>query len=83
MATITHESPYHERRLVERRRLSQTLVLRGADGLRVSWGGIWGGVLCAVGLLAWRLTLVGMMVRQYPWLYERSGALSWRTKSSA
>jgi hypothetical protein len=51
MATITHESPYHERRLLERRRLSQTLVLRGAEGLRVSWGGIWGGVLCAVGLL--------------------------------
>lgn len=51
MATITHESPYHERRLLERRRLSQTLVLRGTDGLRVSWGGIWGGVLCAVGLL--------------------------------
>jgi hypothetical protein len=51
MATITHETPYHERRLQERRRLSQSLVLRGADGLRVSWGGIWGGVLCAVGLL--------------------------------
>jgi hypothetical protein len=51
MATITHETPYHERRLQERRRISQSLVLRGADGLRVSWGGIWGGVLCAVGLL--------------------------------
>jgi hypothetical protein len=40
-------------------------------------------VLCAVGLLAWQLTLVGMMVRQYPWLYERSGPLNWRSKSSA
>jgi hypothetical protein len=40
-------------------------------------------VLCGVGLLAWRLTLVGMMVHQYPWLYERSGPLTWRAKGGA
>jgi hypothetical protein len=51
MATVVHENPYHERRSQERRRLSHYLAMRGTDGLRVSWGGIFGGVLCAVGLL--------------------------------
>jgi hypothetical protein len=31
-----------------------------------------------VGLIAWRATLTSQMVRQYPWLYARSGPLSWR-----
>ena len=45
MATVVHENPYHERRTQERRRLSHYLAMRGTDGLRVSWGGIFGGVL--------------------------------------
>jgi len=49
MASVV--SPYHERRSAERRRLAYPSILRGADGMRVSWGGVWGGVLVAVGLL--------------------------------
>jgi hypothetical protein len=31
-----------------------------------------------VGLLSWRTTRAGLMVRQYPWLYARTGPLTWR-----
>lgn len=51
MASAVHESPYHDRRSQERRRLSSYFAIRDADGLRVSWGGIFAGVLSAVGLL--------------------------------
>jgi len=44
-------TPYHDRRTVERRKLSYSPMVASGDGLRVSWGGIWGGVLAAVGLL--------------------------------
>lgn len=30
--------------------------------------------------LAFRVTRVGQMVRQYPWLYEREGPLKWRPR---
>ena len=36
------------------------------------------GVLVFIGLLAWQATRTAQMVRQYPWLYVRSSALSWR-----
>lgn len=51
MASVVHEPPYHDRRIQERRRLSRPIAVRAAEGVRVSWGGIFGGVLCAVGLL--------------------------------
>lgn len=51
MASVVHETPYHDRRIQERRRLSRPIGVRAAEGVRVSWGGIFGGVLCAVGLL--------------------------------
>jgi hypothetical protein len=53
MATVLGESPYAERRTGERRRIvSSTLVRAGGfDGLRVSWGGVWGGVLVTMGSL--------------------------------
>jgi hypothetical protein len=35
-----------------------------------------------VALFAYRLTLARKMVTQYPWLYERSGPLSWRERSA-
>lgn len=38
-------------------------------------------VICAVALLAYRVTLARKMVAQYPWLYERTGPLGWRAKS--
>ncbi|HEX6841775.1 MAG TPA: hypothetical protein VF113_09595 [Stellaceae bacterium] len=37
-------------------------------------------LLLALTLLAYRLTLVRGMVRQYPWLYETAGPLSWRRR---
>jgi hypothetical protein len=39
--------------------------------------------LLAAGTLSWRITRVNQMVRQYPWLYQRAGLLSWRTRSAA
>ncbi len=50
MATVIDPSQFHERRNAERRRIAHPLLLR-ADGVRVSWGGIWGGVLVALGVL--------------------------------
>ena len=38
------------------------------------------GITAAM-LLAYRITLARKMVRQYPWLYEPAGALSWKDKS--
>lgn len=38
-------------------------------------------ILIAMALLGYRLTRVKQMVRQYGWLYERSGLLSWREKA--
>jgi len=43
-------TPYHDRRTHERRRIAYP-GLFGAEGMRVSWGGILGGVLVAVGTL--------------------------------
>lgn len=37
-------------------------------------------ILIIMALLGYRLTRVKQMVRQYGWLYERSGPLSWREK---
>ncbi|HEY9531712.1 MAG TPA: hypothetical protein VIQ55_09985 [Burkholderiales bacterium] len=55
MASIPHPqhsatSPHHERRTGERRHGFYAALLRG-EGSKVSWGGIFGGVLVAVGLL--------------------------------
>ena len=33
-----------------------------------------------VGSLAFRMTRTTQMVRQYPWAYERTGPLSWRSR---
>ncbi len=35
-------------------------------------------VLLALALTAFRVTQVSKMVRQYPWLYARSGPFAWR-----
>jgi hypothetical protein len=37
-------------------------------------------VLILAAMLGYRLTRVRQMTSQYPWLYERSGPLSWREK---
>ena len=64
MASVAGTNPFADRRSVERRRLAYPPVqnaLLGADGLRVSWGGIWGGVLSATGLLM-LLTALGVAI---------------------
>jgi hypothetical protein len=35
-------------------------------------------IFIVIGMLAWRTTRAGQMVRQYPWLYARNGPLGWR-----
>jgi hypothetical protein len=37
--------------------------------------------LVAVGALSWRMTRAGQMAKQYHWLYERNGLVSWRGRS--
>ncbi len=37
-------------------------------------------VLLVIGTIAYRFTLARQMVSQYYWLYEKSGAFSWRAK---
>ena len=40
-------------------------------------------VLVAATSLGYRLTQVSKMVRQYPWLYERTGPFNWRSKAAS
>lgn len=54
MASVPGHSPYVERRTGERRRFAVPpagALARGLEGMRVSWGGVWGGVLVATGAL--------------------------------
>lgn len=60
MATVARDNPYHDRRVAERRRIAYPAVLR-ADGMRVSWGGVFGGVLVALGFLL-LMTALGVAV---------------------
>jgi hypothetical protein len=60
MATITPQTPYHDRRIAERRRVAYAALPR-ADGMRVSWGGVFGGVLVALGFLL-LMTALGVAV---------------------
>lgn len=59
MATYSTGIP--ERRAAERRRDFYPAMLRGFEGLRVSWGGVWGGVLVAMGLFL-LMTALGVAV---------------------
>jgi len=38
--------------------------------------------LVAVGSIAFRMTRVRQMARQYPWLYEQTGPFSWRERGA-
>src|SRR5690606_23493957 len=60
MATVAEQRPMQERRYHERRRGWPSPFAR-ADGMKVSWGGIVGGVLVALGLLM-LLTSLGLAV---------------------
>jgi hypothetical protein len=63
MASVMGESPYAERRTGERRRVAFAPLERGGgfDGLRVSWGGVWAGVLVTMGSLI-LLTALGVAI---------------------
>jgi hypothetical protein len=37
-------------------------------------------VIIVIGVFSYRLMLAHKMSNQYPWLYERTGLLSWRTR---
>jgi hypothetical protein len=39
--------------------------------------------IIVIALLAYRITLARKMVQQYPWLYQRSGLLSWRQRAGS
>ena len=60
MATIVRDTPYHDRRTAERRRIAYPAMLR-AEGMRVSWGGVFAGVLVALGFLL-LMTALGVAV---------------------
>ena len=45
------ENLHGERRIRDRRNSFYPAMMRGIEGLRVSWGGVFGGVLVAIGLL--------------------------------
>jgi len=51
VASVLGQNPYVERRTGERRRVSAPVLAarEGFEGLRVSWGGVWGGVLVTLG----------------------------------
>lgn len=66
----TYSQGFPERRAAERRRDFYPAVLRGIEGLRVSWGGVWGGVLVALGLFL-LLTALGVAVGRS---FEAAGA---------
>jgi hypothetical protein len=40
-----------------------------------------GVILVGFALLGYRMTRTSQMVTQYPWLYERTGLLTWRSKA--
>lgn len=60
MASVVHESPYNRRVTDHRTGVAYAPLLR-SEGLRVSWGGVIGGVLLAVGLLI-LLTALGAAI---------------------
>jgi len=39
-------------------------------------------ILVAISLLSWRFKRTQQMVHQYPWLYRRTGPLTWTTKEA-
>jgi hypothetical protein len=60
MATVVRDNPYHDRRVAERRRIAYPAMLR-AEGMRISWGGVFAGVLVALGFLL-LMTALGVAV---------------------
>jgi hypothetical protein len=55
-------------------------ALFAEDMVSIAGYAIDSAVLVGIALFAARLTRARRMVSQYPWLYERTGPLSWRAK---
>lgn len=53
-------------------------ALFGGNLLSLSSYGCDLAIFLVIGLIAWRATRAAQMVRQYPWLYARTGPLTWR-----
>jgi hypothetical protein len=58
-------------------------ALFGGELLSASGYGLAVVLLLLLMLAARRRTLARLMLRQYPWLYERAGPLSWRERRQA
>ena len=56
-------------------------ALFGAEWTSVAHYLIDAAFIIAVALFAHRVTLARKMAAQYPWLYERSGLVSWRERA--
>jgi hypothetical protein len=55
-------------------------ALFDGDLLSPSGYAVAAAILLLFCLLAYRITLVRRMLRQYPWLYEAAGPFSWRER---
>jgi hypothetical protein len=55
-------------------------ALFGGQLLSLSGYLIHTAILTVICLVAYRITQVRKMVKQYPWLYEREGLFGWREK---
>ena len=56
-------------------------ALFGGELLSASGYVLAAAILLAATLFFYRVTQARLMVRQYPWLYERAGPLGWRERS--
>jgi hypothetical protein len=55
-------------------------ALFGGELLSASGYAIAAAILVMAVLASYRATQASLMVRQYPWLYEKSGPLGWRER---
>jgi hypothetical protein len=55
-------------------------ALFGGDLLSISGYAAAAAMLLLLCVAGYRVTLVRLMVRQYPWLYEKAGPLAWRER---
>jgi branched-chain amino acid transport system ATP-binding protein len=58
-------------------------LLFGGELLSIAGYVVDTAILIVIAFFAYRVTRVHKMIQQYPWLYERSGLLSWQEKPGA
>jgi len=57
-------------------------ALFGGELLSASGYGLAAAILLLLVLASYRRTQARLMVRQYPWLYERAGPFGWRARAA-